>query len=358
MSGQFPQILALIALLSVHASSYGNIAYVPQALKKCVTFAHENVEKAENIANLQELYAVINANRAFTSASLVRKAVNEALNVLKNKGQVRSVGNNAIEAYLTQYLISLDDKSVVLNLEGDEASVKSWPISTVARCLKNSINMDMIHLSSELRGLKNISLCGNADIDFDDAIDRSIKENKKSDPSIAFTPSMMTNAASNFPNVLFAGTGVSSPVINAWAMTPSSSTQLPINMQFGIPGDLKTEKAMSVELHFLVTKESVLNGNARIRIDAKYMQQDGDFNIYDASPSFTYTTDSGDFFIAEPTSSNDVKHVYVIIPIEKSGIENYDFAFLSISRIAPTVGPEYSEDIYLAAAAFRYTHKT
>lgn len=357
MSHMIPMVV-LSSLLSFHELTYTVAAYIPEALKRSMVHVYEISEKTKDTHNLQEVCHLISENRMLTSDDLMRNAVNEAITVLESKTALRNRNQDkAISSYLKEYLNHLNDRTILLNVQGNENCVMSWPASLVARSLKSAIDVDMMYLSNELATLRNISLCGNVNIDFDTYFLKSIKENEKKDPSIAFTPNMMTNAGSNFPNVVFAATGVSSPVINAWSMAPSSSVQSPINMQFAIPGNLRTEKAMSVELHFLIKNQPALDGNARIRVNAKYMQQDGEFNIFDSSPTFTHTTDSDDFLITEPSSTSSVEHVYVIIPIEKSDIENYDFALLSVSRIAPTEGVEYSQDIYLAAAAFRYTKK-
>jgi hypothetical protein len=304
---------------------------------------------------LQDLYAIIAENRILTSDVLMRDALDEALAVIAG----REIEKDAqqVSAYLNEYRNTLNDRCILLNLHADNLSFEALPVSLINRSLSDkSVHVDMMNLHCQLACVQNLEFCGKMD---DNAqITRSIKPNKVGDPSIMFNPNMMTSAASTTPDVIFGSTGVSSPVINVWSMASSTVTQFPINMQFSIPGDLKTQKAMSLELHFLVKKQAGSNGNARIQVNAEYMPQNGEFDIFNGAPTFTYTTDSGNFLITEPSSTSNVEHVYVIIPIEKQNIYNYNFALLSVSRIAPTSGTEYNQDIYLAAAAFIYTQKT
>jgi predicted RNA binding protein with dsRBD fold (UPF0201 family) len=363
------RVVLPVVLLSFHVLSYGVIAYIPQRLRECVNVVHEVAEKSDNTKALEELYSIITENRMLACDNTMRKAVQEILTILDNnknifrhKGQVE-----AARGYLKKYLNSLDVISVMLSVQGDTACRTSWPTSLVARSLNEyAIATDMMRLSSELTFMRNVPLCGNIDIDFASPYSliasvqargsKSIKPNHSTDPGVPFNANMMNNSVLTTPSMIF-GTGVASPSINAWAMSPSASVQSPINMQFAIPADLRTEKAVSLQLHFLVKTNSVPNGNARIRVNAEYMHNNAEFDISDPVPTFMHTTDSHDFLITEPSSANNVVHVYVVIPLEKSGILNRDFASLSLTRIAPTSGTEYSEDIYLAAAVFQYTPK-
>lgn len=353
--GYFLSAMMITVLLSLHTLNYAVIAYIPEALRQCIRSVYEIAEKSDDTRNLQELYAIISENRMLTCDVLMRNAVDEALAVIAKKGIEKDP--QQVSAYLKEYRNALNDRCLLLNLHTDKLSPEALPISLIARSLDNKLaHVDMMNLHCQLASVQNVELCGNMD---DNAqVTRSIKSNKVGDPGMVFNSNMMTSAASITPNVIFGATGVSSPVINVWSMSPSAVTQFPVNMQFLIPGDLKTQKAMSLELHFLVKKQAGANGNARIQVNAEYMRQHGEFDIFNESPSFTYTTASNNFLITEPSSTNNVEHVYVIVPIEKQNICNHNFALLSVSRIAPTSGVEYSQDIYLAAAAFIYTKKT
>lgn len=183
---------------------------------------------------------------------------------------------------------------------------------------------------------------------------RSAKPTKLTDPSLIFNATMLTSGSMSSPNIVF-GTGIGSPVIDAWSMHSSIVLQLPINMQFSIPSDFKTEKPVSVELHFLVRKQSLENGNARIRINALYAHNESEFFVSNEM-TFTHTNDSDDFEIVEPTESNELRHIFIDVPLEKSEIDRSDLALISFTRIEPE-DTEYMGDIYLVAAVFRYTQK-
>ena len=110
-------------------------------------------------------------------------------------------------------------------------------------------------------------------------------------------------------------------------------------------------------MYFLVKKQSVPNGNARIRVKSKYLDNKAEFDIFNAKPIFTCITDSKDFVITEPSLSHKVEHICVTIPLKNSRLHHDSFVELSLTRIAPKKGVEYGKDIYLAAAVFRYTAK-
>jgi len=350
----------ILIFLCVPISAYGAVAYIPQALRECVSMVH-NLGNNNRNRNIEELYAMIRENRVLASDDMVRKAVEEALDVLRsNKNEKDQQENNAVKKYLKRYLQSLDNTFVLLSMSGAESQRTSWPMSLVARSLHGSLrDLDMICLSSELTAAKSMELCGNMDMNFPPSLERwlfmmnSSNSNDLNDPSVNFNANMMTNSVSAVPNVVF-GTGVAAPVINAWAMSASSFVQSPINIQFAVPGDFSHKKPTSLELHFLVTKQFGY-GNAAIQVNAKYMKNHSEFDIFDAVPVFTSTNVSNDFAVTEPSGSHNVEHVVVTIPLEHSGIDAHNFAFLSLTRVAPTSGVEYPANIHLAAASFIYT---
>lgn len=329
------------------------ITYIPEALRGCIVNLHEMTGKKSGNA-VQELYTMIAQNRVLASDTLVCSAISDALGILK-KSNSKNEWQKAAKKYMKEYIKNLDDRSILLQLQGQNNTITAFPSSLVARSLKiDSTSLDMLYLSSELTTHQNIELCGNAPINFDSAYHqnrtKSIKPTELSDPSLIFNPNMLTSGAASSPTII-SGTGASLPIINAWPMVPSSSTQSPINMQFAIPGDLKTEKAISIEMHFLVRKNFVANGNARIRISGLYMS-----NQTETSQAVTHITDSDDFMIIEPTDPDGFMHISVDVPIEKSDIDKTDFALISLTRI-PTDDAEYLADIYLTTAVFRYTLK-
>lgn len=344
-----------IMCLSFHITSYGTVAYIPQALKECIGVVHEMVGNINNEGCLQELCAAIKENRVLAAESTVRGAIKETFDILnkhqkivKNKNQVR-----LIKRYLKKYVDNLDNISVVCALHGAESQHTSCQISSVARSLSPlSHDIDMMCLSSMLTSAGSIQLCGNADIDYSMfAINN--KPNRLFDHHVFFNPNMMTNISHSTPNIIL-GTGVASPIINAWAMSPSNMIQSPINMQLSIPGALFFENAEALDLHFLIKKQGAVNHKARVEVDVKYMGKNDKFDILSPTPTFSYEAESNDFNVFEPSLSDDIRHICVTIPLQKSCISNCNFIFLSLTRIAPLVGVEYDQDIYLAAAIFRY----
>lgn len=344
---------ALVSLLSFYEVSASVAAYIPNTLRECFIGIHEITAKRSG-GNFQELYTIIMENRVLASSALVRSAVYEALDALEGNANWEDKWRCAASAYLQEYLNSLDNRSILCRLQGSDAVLTTLPNALIARSLKtDSTSMDMIRLSSELTFVHNIELCGDTDINLTvPTRAKSIKPTKLTSPSLIFNPNMLTSVVSSSPNVVF-GTGASDPVINAWSMSPSTSIQSPINMQFSIPGDLKTEKAISIEMHFLVKKQSLADGNARIQINALYVNNNTEFSMPD-SITFTHTTDSNDFAIVEPSNVDGLMHVFINVDIEKSVVEKRDFALISLTRILPD-GTEYAGDIYLVAAAFKYT---
>ncbi|HLC07502.1 MAG TPA: hypothetical protein VJJ26_04950 [Candidatus Babeliales bacterium] len=344
--------------------SYGTFAYIPSALRECVTAICEGAQDTEKIYYLEDLYSVIRENRILTSDKMVRKAVEEAMAVVQKDGNIfrHSAQKDAVTCYLHQYVASLENESMLLATESN-ARFASWPVSLVTRCLSDdSIAADMLYLSSELTYNQNVVLCGNGKIDFASEYlpskfaARDAQSTRVSPANIVFNANMMTNSLLSSPSMIF-GTGVSSPSINAWIMSQSSLVQSPINVQFAVPTNYKRNKPVSLELHFLVKQQSVPNGNARIRVNAEYIKAGDDFNISDPVPTFTQTIDSDNFTVTQPSGLNDVRYLMVKIPLDKSVIAKHKFALYSLTRIAPTVGLEYTGDIYLAAATFRYYSK-
>lgn len=190
--------------------------------------------------------------------------------------------------------------------------------------------------------------------DFSEDVVRRPKPTKLTDPNLIFNANMLTSGSVSSPNIIFAN-GVNAPIMNAWSMPTSTMSQRPVNMQFSIPSDLKTEKPISVELHFLIRRQSMANGNARIQVNSLYVHNIATFPA-PSSLNYTHTNNSDDFAIIEPSQSDEFTHIFIDVPLDKSEIDRSDFALISFTRIAPE-DEEYMGDIYLVAAVFRYTQK-
>ncbi len=349
-----PQMILSFMLLSYSSYFQAKMAYIPQPLRECVKAINGLAESARDKENLQELCTMLDENRILASDDMAREAVEEALVIIKkHKNEWRDDKQYKIaKKYLQQYLESLDEISILLSMDG-EGSYMSWPASFVAHNLRNhSSGVDMMYLTSELACINNVVFCGNDDSFYDidmfaiDAMKRNERGTNKSDASINFNPNMMTNSMSLTPTMIF-GTGAAFPSMNAWVMSPSNTMQSPIAMQFMIPAHFKKGSPVALQLNFLVTQQFVQNGNARIAVTAEYMRKD-------SSSNFVYVNNSKNFFITQPTSPDGFTSIYVKIPLTDSGVQAYDFVHISVIRIAPTSGVEYAQDIFLAAAAFRY----
>lgn len=362
----FTKTVIPTVLLSFHIMSYGVVAYIPQTLRDYVSIVYEAAEKTGNANNLEELYSMIKENRILASDAMMRKAVNEILDVVKNNKNIFWYKHNkSVNRYLNAYLSSLNDKSLLLAMHGDKAQLTTWPISLVARSLQDSSTAwDMMCLSSELTSEHNMPLCGNAEIDSPSPYSFAVpaKENALRDSALPNRKYMDFNCDSDqadggmvLPTIIF-GTGAASPMINAWQMTPSNFFQCPVTMQFSILGHLKQKTSVVLELHFLVQQHAAPDGTGRIRVHGQYVHSNDPWKACDQDAGFSYIVDSHDFLVTEQLgTSNGLRHICVNISLEKPVLKNFNAACLSLTRITPTTGVEYAQDMYLVAAVLRYT---
>jgi len=341
-----------VILLLLPTEAFSAIAYISQPLKDCVHTIHRSISTNNYTDAMNELYDIINENRILSSDALMYRALEDTLALLKqNKGKISEEQRKNIKKYIKKYIKSLRSKQMLLTIKSS-AQTKTWPAAFLDHALEKSspANADIIYLNNERIASENMVICGDLQKRssmFDPVITRKTS-------SAIFNANDMTNMQSTTPTIVF-GTGVASPIINAWIMTPSDTTQYPMNIEFAVPKDLQKGKTVTLELHFLIQQNSTTTGNARVQINAKYMHQDSTFDILDTTPHFTSTHMSDDFTVSEPSSATSVKHITVSITISSSSIKPDDLAYLSITRVAPSSGTEYDNDIYLAAAAFQYT---
>ena len=350
-------VMLVFSLLFSHVS-YAVVAYMPVELRECLSSIEEvNGRGANN--SLQELCAMIRENRVVASDRLVCNGLNEALIILSKNDAFDNKWKEAAKNYLKNYRDNLDRRSILCSLKGDSNALTIIPNALLARTLpEDSKGRDIIYLSSQLADIQNIELCGLASLNAGfpqsmSTVSKNVVPTNANVPSIMFNANMLTNNVSPFPNVVF-GTGVSSPVINAWAMPHSSVAQAPVNMQFAIPGELRPQKAASLEIHFVIKREAFANGYARVRINSLYVDNMVPFSIPSDSSEFTDSIYSENFFIAEPTSNDELLHIFIDVPLENSNIQRRNFALISLSRIS-TTGTEYPGNIYVVATAFKYT---
>jgi hypothetical protein len=343
VSIRFSRVVASIMLLLCPIVSYGIVAYIPQTLKEYITHAHDIAGKGDYSPHLEELCAMIRENRVLASDDMIREAIKESCDILENNTHV-------ITNYFQEYLSSLDNSSILLAMHGDKDQLTSWPLSLFSSSIKDSAR-DMICLSSELAFSQNLPLCGNADSYMKkDVLTRCKSNMHKRD--IDYDD--MISYPMYLPTIMF-GTGVASPVVNAWKMPPSNIMQYPVTMQFATPGYLHPKKNIMLELHFLVKQHAAPDGTARIRVNGMYAHVDDDGVVINLDSMSMYVIDSNDFLVTEQLgTSNTLRHICVKIRLEKALSKICNAAFLSLTRIEPTSGIEYANDLYLAAAVLRY----
>jgi hypothetical protein len=346
------RIIVPILLLSLNTRSYGAAAYIPQALRECISSLYRSLNDIKRKKDLEELYSVITENRMLTSENTVRRAVRKALDIVKADEDNFAQPAEIVE-YLEEYLENLHDKSVVLSLKGNN-NAQEWPLEVVNRSMKQEREaFDIVRLSNELSS--NFNFCGaGADCSLDARVTRKLNSSPFQDPSIIFPPSVMTNSILSAPPIMIGGTGITSAVVNAWALPPASGD--PINLQFIIPDDFAKHKKVSLELAVLVPSNGLPNGYANFQVQAKYLKSSHSYNPEDIN--WTHTSTSGNVKITEASTSGNAKYMLIKIPLKRSHIKRGYFALLSISRILPTGSKtEYAGDIDLVTAVFNYTSK-
>ena len=319
-------------------------AYIPQALRECVMQAAEN-----GISNeWQELRNMIAENRILASDKLVRKAVEDRLNW--------SDENSSSSNYLREYLANMNQRSILLALQGNDAQLMLFPTDLVVRSFEDAANMDMVYLSNQLAVQQNVELCGCADINaaglLQELHDVARAVPTLNQPNLIFNANMIMSPLSPTPNIIL-GTGITSPLIPAWIMSPSAQTQYPVSIQFPLPDNLRTDRDMELIFHFLATKQNAA-GAIKVRINGSWQGIDEEF----ASDDMVFVAESDNISVVEPTSANLIRHVYASVLITSdmlAGITRTDFVRLAFTRVHPRNATEYARDIYLAAVEFRYT---
>ena len=354
--------VGLASSLLSHQVSYGVVAYMPVVLRECLTNIYEINGRSKG-SDLEELCAMIQANRVLASDQMVRKVLLQALDILQNNANFDNAWRDGAAIYLQNYLDTLNTKSILCSLQGSNDALITIPSALVARSLEiDATSKEILYLSGQLAQVQNIELCGNESInsDFSQLIPAHVVNVNQARASLIFNADMLSSPNSTTPDVVF-GTGVSTPVITAWAMPPAGVVRkmptralitTPVTLQFSIPTNFKRDKSVSLKLHFLVDQQGFAAGKARIQVDALYTGDNDQFSLSDT----THVDYSKDFTVKEPTNGNEFRHIYISIPLEKSHIKKNKFAMLTLGRIEPN-GTEYAGEIYLVAAEFKYTEK-
>jgi hypothetical protein len=336
----------LSVLLLSHGYSYAIVAYTPEAVRECISAIYHVTEKNNRKRELEELYAAIRENRMLTSEAVASEGVAGAIEIMRSS----NVDYSQDIQYLEQYLNNLDTRGILLALEGDASHKTSWPMGLISRSMRDQQDAyNLLCLSNELSD--NLMLCGCADMN---AHSHALMQraNSMSDPSISFSPVDMTNSQTSTPSLIMGGTGVSSPIVTGWALTPSINPQSLVNMQFTLPGNLAKHKDVTLELALLVPSNLLPEGYAKFKVCSRYVRDNFDLNNID----WTSTNTSGNIKIEEASTPGNLKYITVQIPLSSHHLKANYFALLSVSRIAPTGSkPEYNGDVVLVSAVYRYT---
>ena len=175
---------------------------------------------------------------------------------------------------------------------------------------------------------------------------------------------MMANNSATNPNVTFTkvyGTTGNAPAIDAWKVSRSAVTQDPINFQFAIPQDLDTSSPITLEVHFLINRQSGSAGTAaNIQVNADYAMTNEEIGTTAPATGFSETVTSGTFAFTEPVGSTppqqNLMHITTTITLNGSLMVGKNWAYLSLTRI-PTIPAEieYNRDIYLCLVAVKYS---
>lgn len=345
------KIALTVVLLSLHVQSFGVVAYIPQALRVCLDAAYHAAGQHSRKEALEELHGAMRENRMLASDKVVSQAVEEAIEVVRaHKDQ------SEVVEYLEQYHDSLQDRGILLALDGDASHQRSWSMGLVSRAMHDQqVALDLVCLSNELSD--NLILCGaHADKNADDsrAILRQLKPNPISDPVVNFRPSDMATSQSVTPSICVSGTGVGCPVVVGWDLMPSNDVQSPVNMQFYLPGNLAKDKPVTLELVILVPCNASPDGYANIQVLSRYVRSTFDINNVD----WTATNTSGNVQITASSVPGNLQYITVEIPLTSQHLKAGYFALLSVSRVAPTDSQsEFVGELCLVSAVYRYTAK-
>lgn len=350
------KVMLSVSLLFLHIWSYSIAAYIPKLLRECISTVYEATDSPNCTQALKELYSIIRENRILTSDTTIYGAVKEVLGIIRSS---HSKDQKEIIEYLEQYLNDLNNRAILLTINGDASQVQSWSTGLIGRSMREEREAyELLCLSNELSG--NLMLCGSIDMNSIALNSRIIASLFKNFPlhtirnSINFNANDMTNSLSVTPPVIIGSTGVGASSVNAWALSLSTSQQYPVNMQFVVPSDLEKNKSMTLEVGLLIPNNGFDEGYVNFQVQTKSVEADHSFNA--SKIAWTHTNTSGNIKVKESLTEGNVKYILVKIPLKSSDMKPGYFTLLNISRISPTKSKtEYAGDVNIVAAVFKYT---
>ena len=188
---------------------------------------------------------------------------------------------------------------------------------------------------------------------------------------LAFTPFDMTTSDDSISSFFKVYDTQPEIALRGWPMKPSSEVQNPISLYFEVPKDLDNHGKTELDLHIVVTKtgdqpvtfggKNMLcpekNVKIRVRSDFKGNAQNIGCWFDDCETACVE--------IEEPSLTEKcqkLRHYRVTVPLKSKHICPQDLAILVIDRDScddktshGSGEKEYSQDVYLVGASFRYT---
>jgi hypothetical protein len=367
---QFSKMVLPVVLLFFHITSYGIVTYIPQALKECIAMAYELSYFDGCEKELKELYLTIRDNKIFVSDDIVYNAVKEAIIIIGSPDNRinRKIGaeirderqGRGMTEYLEEYLRSLQNRSVLLAVDGKDSHSTSWSAELIEHPRDNAGEIfDLLRLSNQLS--ENLMVCGQISMGTHPILlssrviahaRRKPKLDRLKKKAFGFRSENMTDALTH--PAITDSIGIGDLMVKGWALTPSTHQQCSISMQVEIPNEIVKNKKAVLEVGMVVPSNGLSNEYANFELKSKYLVSRHNFDPTDMSCS--HISSSGNFKIDEASVAGNLKYMTVRIPLASSHIKSGCLALLNISRTLPTdLKSEYTSDLYVVSATLRYT---
>ena len=350
-------ILPTLVMFS-HVSIAAIAAYIPQALRSCISVVHELSDAHSHNQKLGELYSIIRENRIVSSDAVVYNGVTEALKVLRlshNKLSNKRHKKDMI-SYLETYLKNANDRAVLLAISGSSSQAATWTMGTVQQAMvEQKEAFELLLLSNELFGNLTLSGMPSTDsVELNSRLFANLFSSSQANAGVNFTPADMTNAQGLTSPVIIGTTGVGSALITGWPLAAATDAQYPITIQFEVPADIQAQNKAALEIGILVPKNGFAPGGARFQVKSKYISSHNSFDVNNIA--WSHTNFSADEKIHEPAAEGSVRYLHVKIPLSIAHVKPGQLALLNISRVLGECACEdYAGDLYVVSAAFKYT---
>ncbi len=168
-------------------------------------------------------------------------------------------------------------------------------------------------------------------------------------PNVSFNNVYGPTSASNVPSLV------------AWKVSPSTvGNAKPLGGQFAVPQDIDTSQPITLQIDLYIDAINGSSGTvANIQIQADYEKNGNEIGTTAPATGFSQTVTTGNFTVTEPTGATgtqaNLKLNVVSVTLSSALMAGNDWGYVSLFRVAPTSGTEYTKDIYLALFTLRYT---